>query len=56
MATNFKVTFRLIAKKTGEVVSFKQDGQRFSQAWTIKLNTDTEYELRITFRPAMSVK
>lgn len=56
MTTNFKVVFCLTAKNTGEGVTFKQDGQRFSQPSTIKLNTGTEYELQITLRPDMPVK
>ncbi|XP_045165252.1 uncharacterized protein LOC123529107 [Mercenaria mercenaria] len=53
---NFKVTFRLVDKKSGGVVSYKQDGQRFGQSVTVKLNTDTEYELTVTVRPAVTVK
>jgi hypothetical protein len=56
MATEFKVKLRLVDKKSGEVVSYKQDGERFGQAVTVKLTTDTEYEISVSTRPAIIIE
>ncbi|XP_045213276.2 uncharacterized protein LOC123564065 [Mercenaria mercenaria] len=55
MATEFKLIFRMTARAAGDVVCFKQDGQRFDQTHTVKLNTDTEYDLKFTLKPAIYV-
>ncbi|XP_060559197.1 uncharacterized protein LOC132719444 isoform X2 [Ruditapes philippinarum] len=56
MTTEFKVKLRLVEKKSGEVVSYKQDGERFGQAVTVKLTTDTEYEISVSTRPAIIIE
>ena len=53
---DFKVKLRIVEKKSGEVVSYKQDGQRFGQPVTVKLTKDTDYEINLTIRPAIIVK
>lgn len=55
MTTDFKMTFNIHVRETGEVVYFKHDGERFDQMNTVKLNADTEYEFRFTFHPALYI-
>lgn len=56
MATLFKLTFRMTAREAGETVCFKQDGQRFDQTHTVKLNTNTTYDVKFTLKPAIYIE
>lgn len=56
MTTDFKVILQIHVHETGHVVSFKHDGQRFEQSHTVKLNTNTEYELIFTVQPALHME
>lgn len=46
----------MVCVGTGQPVYFKQDGQRFGQAQTLKLNVNTDYELRFTTKPGVHIK
>lgn len=56
MATDFKLTFRMCARAAGDAVCYKQDGERFDQTHTVKLNTETEYEFKFSLKPAIYVE
>nr|KAG5698112.1 hypothetical protein BaRGS_031802 [Batillaria attramentaria] len=53
MATTFQTTLEIKTHPGGEEVYHKQDGQRFGQAVTVKMNVTQAYALIVTFRPAM---
>ena len=53
MTTDFKLSLQIKQKSSGSAVSFKQDGQRFEQTHTVKLNADTDYEIRFIVRPCV---
>ncbi|KAL4239107.1 CB1 cannabinoid receptor-interacting protein 1 [Mactra antiquata] len=55
MATEFKLTFRMKEHEGGGHVCYKQDGQRFDQCHTVKLNAATEYDLSFTLKPAIYI-
>lgn len=55
MPTTFKLLLQMKAIETDQVVCFKQDGQRFEQAHTIKMNVGTQYQLAFILRPATHV-
>ncbi|KAJ8301722.1 hypothetical protein KUTeg_020709 [Tegillarca granosa] len=52
MAKSFKLSL-LMRKKSGDAIYHKQDGQRFDNPHTIKLNINTEYNVRIEIRPPL---
>ena len=53
MANNLKLKIK--RKDTNEPVSHKIDGQRFGHNNTVKLNVNTVYNVRVTFRPTMQL-
>ena len=57
MANNFKlhVVLEIKRKGTNEPVSYKIDGQRFDHNYTVKLNVNTVYSVRVTFRPTVQL-
>ncbi|XP_052769114.1 uncharacterized protein LOC128209214 [Mya arenaria] len=56
MATRkFKLTLRVSGREDGRPVHFKQDGQRFEHAHTVKLNASTDYEMKFTIKPAIHI-
>lgn len=56
MTSEFKMTFKMTVRESGDVVCYKHDGQRFEQTQTVKLNADTAYELRFTVQPALYIE
>lgn len=56
MTTEFKLMFKMKARESGESVCYKQDGQRFDQCHTVKLNAATDYDLSFTLRPALYIE
>ncbi|KAK3588761.1 hypothetical protein CHS0354_024243 [Potamilus streckersoni] len=56
MALEFKCSLFIKKLKDGETVYLKQDGERFQQAQTIKLNTNTDYEVRLNIRPVLALR
>ena len=47
----FKVTLSMKKEPHGGPVYCKMDGQRFKQAKTVKLHTDTTYRIDVSFKP-----
>ncbi|KAL3874095.1 hypothetical protein ACJMK2_037157 [Sinanodonta woodiana] len=56
MALEFKCSLFIKKMKDDGTVYLKQDGERFEQAQTIKLNTNTDYEVRLNIRPALELR
>ncbi|XP_065344217.1 CB1 cannabinoid receptor-interacting protein 1-like isoform X1 [Cloeon dipterum] len=52
----FKVTLSMKKEPHGSPVYCKMDGQRFKQAKTVKLHTDTTYRIDVSFKPPRSLE
>ena len=52
----FKLSFQLRTKENDMPVCFKQDGKRFEQTQTIKLNTSSDYKMKFILRPAIHIE
>ena len=56
MVRNFKLTLSISKLPGEELVYQKQDGQRFSNCHTVKLNVNTSYRLLLATRPANRIR
>lgn len=55
MPHNFKLVLEIRKKDGNELVCHKIDGQRFGHTNTVKLNVNTDYDIRVTLRPALTL-
>jgi hypothetical protein len=51
MAKEFRVSLLIRKRPLDQPVHFKEDGGRFDQPKTVKLNVNTKYSMEFTFRP-----
>lgn len=48
------ISLTIANEKTGEPVTYKQDGKRFTHDVTIKLSVNTSYVISVTVKPEFS--
>ena len=56
MAKSFKLSMTLRRAADAESVHYKIDGGRFDTEKTLKLNINTKYNIKITFKPVQKLE
>lgn len=56
MAMDFRVNLLIRKRPLDQPVHFKEDGGRFEQQKTVKLNVNTKYSMEFTFRPPQTLE